>query len=387
MPDIDDELIARALRWCADAGRTSSPQQVRDALAPLSWDELLAARALLADPPPARPLGPRALAELARGASPAEAAARDQQVEPEDAGGTIPTPAPSPPPARRGAGRRARRATAPVVRRARDRVPTGAPAAPAWPRLDELFASEGRAVLERLVREHGARRAPIAAVLAGGWRRADGTTPDAGDLARLLEAHGLRRGFERRERDELLHALRAAGGVRLHAAAAAGLSVDELDAALQRLGAAREAEAIRAAHRNELRRRGLLSDRARLLLTEEARLADLGLLAEFEQDLRARLPEHVRALRASTADPLSAALARSLSLAPRDADRLSERLGIALEGAAPRPAAVLGRRTSPPPRGAAPHRPGPAARAARPARGGPGPRKGGRPAPRKPRGA
>jgi len=387
MPDIDDELIARALRWCAEAGRTSSPQQVRDALAPLSWDELLAARALLADPPPARPLGPRALAELARGTSPAEAAAREQQVEAGEAGATNPTRAPNPAPARRVAGRRAHRATAPVVRRARDRVAAGAPTAPDWPRFDELFASEGRAVLERLVREHGARRAPIVAVLADGWRRSDGTTPDAGDLASLLEAHGLRRGFERRERDELLHALRAAGGVRLRAAAAAGLSVDELDAALQRLGAAREAEAIRAAHRDELRRRELLSDRARLLLTEEARLADLGLLAEFEQDLRARLPEHVRALRASTADPLSAALARSLSLVPRDADRLSERLGIALERAAPPPAAVPGRRTSPRPRGAALHRPAPAPRAARPARGGPGPRKGGRPAPRKPRGA
>src|SRR5512134_297427 len=48
--EIDDELIARAIRWCAEAGSKASPDEVRTALAPLSWDELLAARALLADP-------------------------------------------------------------------------------------------------------------------------------------------------------------------------------------------------------------------------------------------------------------------------------------------------------------------------------------------------
>src|SRR5512140_1848775 len=78
MPDLDDELIARALQWCAAAGRPSSADQVRAALAPLSWDQLLAARALLADAPPARPLGPRALADLARGALPDVAAERER---------------------------------------------------------------------------------------------------------------------------------------------------------------------------------------------------------------------------------------------------------------------------------------------------------------------
>src|SRR5690348_7451269 len=130
MPEIDDELIARALRWCADAGRPSSPQAVRDALAPLSWDELLAARALLADPPPARPLGPRALTELARGASPAEAAAREQAGDFGEGG--VPRPAPeaeaeAAPRRASGGTRRGRKAAGPVVHRARDRA---APAAP-----------------------------------------------------------------------------------------------------------------------------------------------------------------------------------------------------------------------------------------------------------------
>src|SRR5690242_17056809 len=87
MAQIDDEFIARALRWFADAGRHPSASDVREALEVLSWDELLAARALLADPPPARPLGPLALAALARGASPEDAARRerDRAGAPDDA--------------------------------------------------------------------------------------------------------------------------------------------------------------------------------------------------------------------------------------------------------------------------------------------------------------
>lgn len=365
MPEIDDELIARALRWCAEAGRHASADEVRAALAPLSWDELLAARALLADPPPTRPLGPRALAELARGAAPAEAAAREQAGELGDAGPPLPAPPGAAPARPRGGGsRRGRRAAAPVIRRARDRATPPAPPAPAWPRLDALFESEGRAVLERLVRERGARRAPLVAALAAGWRRADGAPPDEADLARLLDAHGLAHGFERRERDELLHALRAAGGLRPAAAAAVGLSVEGLEAALRRLGAAGEAEAIRAARRDELRRRELLSDRAQLLLAEEARLEDLGLLQEFVDDVRARLPEHVRALRASTEGPLAPALARSLALGTADVARLAGRLGLALDA----------------PRGA----PAPRARGPRPRAPRPRPAGGRRPAPRRP---
>ena len=38
--EIDDELVARAIRWCAEAGRHSTGDEMRSALAPLSWDEL-----------------------------------------------------------------------------------------------------------------------------------------------------------------------------------------------------------------------------------------------------------------------------------------------------------------------------------------------------------
>src|SRR5512142_1939883 len=79
MPDLDPELLDRAVHWCAEAGRHVGAADVRRALAPLGWDELLAVRALLADPPPVRPLGPHALADLARGAPPDVAAERERE--------------------------------------------------------------------------------------------------------------------------------------------------------------------------------------------------------------------------------------------------------------------------------------------------------------------
>src|SRR5512142_1411640 len=45
MADLDPELLERAVRWCAEAGRHVGAAQVRRALAPLGWDELLAVRA------------------------------------------------------------------------------------------------------------------------------------------------------------------------------------------------------------------------------------------------------------------------------------------------------------------------------------------------------
>ena len=112
MAEVDAELIEKVVRWCAEAGRQAVPAEIRGALAPLSWDELLAVRALLADPPPARPLGPQALADLARGA-PADVAAERERAGryrredlPEGAPvAPAPAPPPPPPPGARAAGR------------------------------------------------------------------------------------------------------------------------------------------------------------------------------------------------------------------------------------------------------------------------------------------
>jgi hypothetical protein len=342
MTGVDAELLERVARWCAEAGRQAGSAEIRRALEPLGWDELLAVRALLADPPPARPLGPHALADIARGSPPDLAAERERSgryPSPEDPVGpaTAGLPRTRRAPARPAPGGR-RRARGPgvVIRRARDAAPVRPAAPPAKAPLDELLLPEGRTVLERLVRVHGARRAAIATALASAWCRRDGGAPGDDDVERLLDHHGLARGFERRERDDLLHALRAAGGVRALAAARVGLTAEGLDAALARLGARDDAERIRDARRADLRGRATLSGRVRLLLADEQRLRDLGLLAEFEDDLRKRLPEHLRALR-SAGGPIAPALARSLSLTPTEARSLVARFSLAVDAGRPSP--------------------------------------------------
>jgi len=387
---VDPEILERAVRWCADAGRQVTPDEVRRAFAPLSWDELLAVKALLADSPPARPLGPHALADLARGAPADVAAEREREGRYRD---EEEAPGPeAPPPPRRRAGRPAaqgKRNRAPVIRRARDRSPPASARPPELPIVDELRLPRGRAVLERLLRRIGARRSALAAGLAAGWRRPDGAPPGEADLSSLLEHHGLLRSFEHRERDELLHALKAAGGVRALAAERLTLDVAAFDAALERLGAAADAARIREERRSELRRRATLSERVRLLLVDERRLSDLGLVEEFERDLRARLPEHLRALRAGP-EPLRDALERSLALTRPAVEALAARFALDLGGRRP---PSSGRPTSAPRRGSPGGAPGPrtgAPRGTAPRTGGPrgsaGPRKGGprgSPAPRK----
>jgi hypothetical protein len=216
----------------------------------------------------------------------------------------------------------------PVVRK---RVaPAAPPAAAPAPLLDELLLPPGRNVLERLVRRHGGRRVALVGALEAGYVRADGRPIDGGDLDRLFEHHGLLRAFQRRERDELLHAVRAAGGVLGAAAARLGLDRDGLASATRRLGAEAEVEALRDARRRVLLARITLSERARLVVAEAAALADLDLLQVFETDLRSRLPEHLRALGASPGS-IRLALARTLSLDVAAVVALAARLGVALE--------------------------------------------------------
>lgn len=351
MADVDAELAERVARWCAEAGRGSASTEILRALAPLGWDDLLAVRALLADPPPARPLGPFALVDIARGVAPEIAAEREREgryrreEEPEQATGLSPPPRPA---RRRPAARK--RSTALVIRRARDRAPAQAAALPDPPRIEDLRRPEGRTVLEQLLRRHGAQRVTIARALAAGWRRDDGATPGEEDLSSLLDHHGLTRVFARRERDELLHALRAARGFRPAAADRLALDLAGLDAAIARLGVLEEAERIREERRTELRARGTLAERVRLLLGEEPRLRDLGLVEEIEADLRARLPEHVRALRLGGA-PLAEAFARSLSIDGPAAERVAKHFGLDLgasRGRTRRPPAARPPRRGPP---------------------------------------
>src|SRR5512139_141523 len=134
MPEIDREIVDRALRWCAESGRPVREEVVRQLLGPLGWDELLAVKAVLADPPPGKDMSPADLVALSRGAPP--------RAETPDA------PAARPAAARKSrAARAARPVAGPRIRRARDRVETPAPVPPALPHIDALFRESGRAVL------------------------------------------------------------------------------------------------------------------------------------------------------------------------------------------------------------------------------------------------
>ncbi len=346
MAGLELETIERAVRWCAEAGRQTTPVEVRAALAPLGWDQLLAVRALLANPPPGRPLGPHALANLGRGV-PADVAAEREREQRYPRAGAVPsgppagsTPSAPGPTARARASRRSRRAQV-VVRKAVAAAPAPPLPATRLPLLEELLLPAGRGELERLLRKHGGRRPHLVAALGATHRRAGGAAIGDADLDAALEHHGLDRAFARRERDELRHAVRAAGAVLSRAASALGHDLAGLGAAIARLGLDTEVMRLREARRRDLRARATLAERALLLVGSTDLLADLELLAEFELDLRKRLPGHLRAL-SSTAEPLELGLARTLAIPGEAVRTLLERLGVDLHASAPAPRTPAG---------------------------------------------
>jgi len=347
MPEIDREILDRAMRWCAESGRPVHEDVVRHALGPLGWDALLAVKAILADPPPGRDLSPSDLLALSRGVPPP----------------STEVPAPRKP---RKAGARTTRGPRPVpgprIRRVRDRVEPSTPTPATPPSIDLLYRESGRAILDRMVRRRGANRTAILAALSTGWS-AGGAAPTSADLDRLLAHHGLARGFAERERALLLHAFRKHGGVLLRVARELGAAPADLRAAVTRLDLAGPVEAVREARRRVLDRKGTLADRARLVDEEEEALIDLGLLPRFEEDLRKRLPEQLRALSVGGRRPSAADLGRSLSLSRGAVDRLATRFSLSLRAAPPeRPERREGRggpRLPPgrrPPAGRAPRR-------------------------------
>ena len=322
MPEIDLEILHRAVRWCAESGRPAREEELRAALEPLGWDELLAVKATLADPPPGRDLSPTDLIALSRGVAPrSPAAARS-------------APAPAARPSRGKASRAPRPASGPRIRRAHDAVAAPSPrrAAP-LPILDGLYRESGRAELGRLVRRLGANRIAILADLASRWSAGGGAPPSTADLDLLLEHHGLSRGFAERERALFLHAVGKHGGVVVRMARELGIATEDVRSAIDRLELRPAMESIRDGRRRRLERKATLSERARLLDEEADALADLGVLPGFEEDLRRRLPDHLRALAVGGRIPSAADLGRSLSLSRAAVDRLVARFGLRLRPA------------------------------------------------------
>ena len=312
MADLDPEIVERAQRWCAESGRPVREEVVRRVLSPLGWDEMLAVKAVLADPPPRRDLSPADLVELSRGGAPAA------------------EPSPAPRATARARGPRPSAAVAgPRIRRARDRVAPSEPRAPALAPLELLYRESGRGLLERLLRKHGASRVPVLAALAQG-HESSGHGPTGADLDALLAHHGMTRAFAERERALLLHTFRKHGGVGARVARELGLSAEELAASLSRLSLGSAVESIREARRRALERKVTLAERTRLLDEEEETLVDLGILPRFEEDLRRRLPEQIRALAVGGRRPSAIDLGRSLSLSRPAIERIVARFSLAL---------------------------------------------------------
>jgi hypothetical protein len=226
------------------------------------------------------------------------------------------------------------------------------------PHLDGLAREAGRAELGRLLRRLGANRIAILNDLALRWAAGDGSPPSPADLDRLLEHHGLARGFAERERALFLHAVRKHGGVMVRMARELGAAPEDVRGAIDRLGLRAAVESTRDLRRRALERKATLSEKARLLDEEADALADLGMLVRFEEDLRRRLPDHLRALSVGGRSPSAADLGRSLSLSRGAVDRLALRFALRLRasptGRADRPE----RGSRGPARGAGPRRTG-----------------------------
>ena len=342
MPEIDREILDRAVRWCAESGRPTREEHLRAVLEPLGWDELLAVKATLADPPPGRDLSPADLVALSRAAAPpSRPAARASGAPAARASRRKPSGAPRP-------------ASAPRIRRAHDLLAAPSPSPASLPHLDGLYRESGRAEIGRLVRRLGANRVAILSDLASRWSDRGGSPPGSADLDRLLEHHGLARGFAERERALMLHMMGKHGGVGIRMARELGMAPEDVRGAIDRLELRPAVESIREARQRRLERKATLSERARLLDEEADALADLGLLAGFEADLRRRLPDHLRALAVGGRSPSAADLGRSLSLSRSAVDRLVTHFGLRLR------ASPAGRPDRPERsgRGSAPRRPG-----------------------------
>jgi len=321
---------------------------VRAVLEPLGWDELLAVKATLAAPPPARDLSPADLVALSRAAAP------PSRPAPRASG------APRAGASRRKAGGAPRPASAPRIRRVKDVVAVLSPSPAPLPHLDGLYRESGRGEIGRLIRRLGANRVAILSDLASRWSNGGGSPPGSADLDRLLEHHGLARGFAERERALFLHAVGKHGGVVIRMARELGMAPEDVRGAVDRLELRPAIESIRDARRRRLERKATLSERARLLDEEADALADLGLLAGFEADLRRRLPDHLRALAVGGRSPSSADLGRSLSLSRSAVDRVVAHFGLRLRASPPERPERPGRGSAsrrPGARGTAPRRP------------------------------
>ena len=330
--DVPTPVAVAVSDFCRRAGTPAPPRAVREALSTVSEADDFRVRAVTDAEPPASPLGPFAVVDLARGtpadtaalrersgyyalveellaledlrAGPATTATPSAVTSPPAAAPLSPSvspPAQVQPPSVSPAGRSESPAPT-VAERIAPRRRTAQAPTPATPRgrftqgelqrapLESLEAPAGRATLESLLAQYSHRIALLHA-LAHGYTGQRGE-PSAPELDELLARHGLLEAVEASERELLLSALSENRGALGRVAWALGLRGPELAALVSRLGLGPEVDRLRERFRKEALTPP--SWTARLdLLGRRKYLEDLGLEREFEDRLRGDLGREI----------------------------------------------------------------------------------------------
>jgi len=315
--------------FCRRARAPASAAEVRDALAFLSVDEDFRATELAGGEPSAQPLGPYAVVDVLRGASPSLAAERhkvgyyelaralgDAREGPPLSSAPAPAPASTPPPEprlqaptpppqgparRRGAGATTvEERIAPRRRERGERRELPAPRGrfaqlPSAKRpVEELSEPSARPMLEALLEQHRHRVALLRAL--GQQYQSRGRPPSEAEVLEVLSRHGLRAGLEARERELVLGSYAEQRGSTGRVAWALGVSPAELGRLAQALELKDAVEEIKERFRREaLAPRSIA---ARLdLLGRQRYLAELGIKRRYldlaTSELRALLREEL----------------------------------------------------------------------------------------------
>jgi hypothetical protein len=369
--DVPTPVAIAVSDFCRRAGAPASPQAVRSALSALSEADDFRVWAITDSEPAARPLGPYAVVDLARGTVLDTAALRERSgyyalveemlglagrsqcsargatgaeasadAEPFPLGNVAAATAQELRPVEGSAPEPSSRPSTVPERIAPRRRQSAAGEGPAQPRgrftqldsqpapFDELYRPEQRESLGRLLQQHGHRLALLRA-LAQGYAGPRGAEPTLSQLDAVLAHHGLLAQAEARERALVLAEVRQSRGALGRVAWALGLRPPELRPLIERLGLDVEVEELRERFRREALAPAHWT--ARLdLLGRRKYLQDLGLEPGFTEALRRDLQAHLAGTAAGPQERLPT-LARHLGVPPELLLRTLQRLGLSPE--------------------------------------------------------
>jgi hypothetical protein len=347
--DVPTPVAIAVSDFCRRAGAPASPREVRSALSAISEADDFRVRAVTDAEPAARPLGPYAVVDLARGTPPELAALRqrggyyalvEEMLDAEPPVSTTQESHPTDTPGLTGGAEPISRPSAVAQRIAPLSRQSPGGEGPAQPRgrftqlesqpapFDELYRPEQRESLQRLLQQHAHRTALLRA-LAHGYAGPRGAEPTPSQLDAVLAHHGLLAQAEAQERALILAEVRQARGALGRVAWELGLRPPELRAALDRLGLVTEIEELRERFRREALAPAHWT--ARLdLLGRRKYLQDLGLEPGFTDALRRDLQTHLAGTAAPPPERLPT-LARHLGVPPELLLRTLQRLGLSAE--------------------------------------------------------